>query len=53
VCPPPRGKFILRVEDTDRERSTIEAVQAILDGMKWLRLSADEGPYYPTRRYDR
>jgi len=47
------GKFILRVEDTDRERSTDEAVQVILDGMKWLGLDADEGPYYQTRRYDR
>ena len=47
------GRFILRVEDTDRERSTDEAVQVILDGMAWLGLSADEGPYYQTRRYDR
>lgn len=47
------GKFILRVEDTDRERSTDEAVRVILDGMAWLGLMADEGPYYQTRRYDR
>jgi glutamyl-tRNA synthetase len=47
------GKFILRVEDTDRERSTDEAVQVILDGMHWLGLDEDEGPYYQTRRYDR
>ena len=47
------GTFILRVEDTDRERSTPEAVQVILDGMAWLGLDADEGPYYQTRRYDR
>jgi glutamyl-tRNA synthetase len=47
------GKFILRVEDTDRERSNDEAVQVILDGMGWLDLTADEGPYYQTRRYDR
>jgi glutamyl-tRNA synthetase len=47
------GKFILRVEDTDRERSTEEAVQVILDGMKWLRLDADEGPYYQSKRFDR
>jgi glutamyl-tRNA synthetase len=47
------GRFILRVEDTDRERSTDEAVQVILDGMRWLGLSADEGPYYQTRRFDR
>ena len=47
------GKFILRVEDTDRERSTDEAVKVILDGMAWLDLNADEGPYYQTQRYDR
>jgi glutamyl-tRNA synthetase len=45
------GTFILRVEDTDRERSTPEAVQVILDGMKWLGLDADEGPFYQTERY--
>jgi glutamyl-tRNA synthetase len=47
------GEFILRVEDTDRERSTDAAVQAILDGMAWLGLDADEGPYYQTLRMDR
>jgi len=47
------GKFILRIEDTDRERSTDEATQAILDGMKWLGLEHDEGPFYQTRRMDR
>jgi glutamyl-tRNA synthetase len=47
------GTFVLRVEDTDRERSTPEAVQVILDGMAWLGLDADEGPYYQTQRYDR
>jgi glutamyl-tRNA synthetase len=47
------GRFILRVEDTDRERSTEEAVQVILDGMHWLGLSHDEGPYYQSRRFDR
>ena len=47
------GKFILRVEDTDRERSTEEAVRVILEGMAWLGLAADEGPYYQTRRFDR
>jgi glutamyl-tRNA synthetase len=47
------GQFILRVEDTDRERSTQEAVQAILDGMSWLGLAHDEGPYYQTLRMDR
>lgn len=47
------GEFILRIEDTDRERSTQEAVQAILDGMRWLGLAHDEGPYYQTLRMDR
>jgi glutamyl-tRNA synthetase len=47
------GEFILRIEDTDRERSTQEAVQAILDGMNWLGLAPDEGPYYQTLRMDR
>ncbi len=47
------GTFILRVEDTDRERSTPEAVQVILDGMKWLGLDADEGPFFQTQRYPR
>ena len=45
------GKFILRIEDTDRERSTPEAIQAILDAMKWLELNYDEGPFYQTERY--
>ena len=48
-----RGTFILRIEDTDRERSTPEAVQAILDAMVWLGLDADEGPFYQTQRMDR
>ncbi|MBN8480108.1 MAG: glutamate--tRNA ligase [Xanthomonadales bacterium] len=47
------GEFILRIEDTDRERSTDAAVQAILDGMNWLGLAHDEGPYYQTLRMDR
>ena len=47
------GTFILRIEDTDRERSTDEAIQVILDGLTWLGLTADEGPFYQTRRYDR
>jgi glutamyl-tRNA synthetase len=47
------GKFILRIEDTDRERSTAEAIQVIIDGMNWLDLKADEGPYFQTARYDR
>ncbi|MGE0082056.1 MAG: glutamate--tRNA ligase [Thiohalomonadaceae bacterium] len=47
------GRFILRIEDTDIERSTPEAVQAILDGMQWLGLTHDEGPYYQTHRFMR
>jgi glutamyl-tRNA synthetase len=47
------GRFILRIEDTDRERSTLENVDAILDGLRWLGLDADEGPYFQTRRFDR
>jgi len=47
------GRFILRIEDTDRERSTEEAVGVILDGMQWLGLTADEGPYYQTQRFPR
>lgn len=47
------GKFILRVEDTDRERSTQAAIDAILEGMQWLGLNYDEGPYYQTQRFDR
>jgi glutamyl-tRNA synthetase len=45
------GQFILRIEDTDRERSTPEAIGAILDAMKWLALDYDEGPFYQTERY--
>ncbi|HEX4880280.1 MAG TPA: glutamate--tRNA ligase family protein, partial [Limnobacter sp.] len=40
------GQFILRVEDTDVERSTPQAVQAIMDGMHWLNLGYDEGPFF-------
>jgi glutamyl-tRNA synthetase len=47
------GTFVLRIEDTDLERSTPEAVQAILDGMQWLGLTHDEGPFYQMRRMDR
>ena len=46
------GTFILRIEDTDVERSTLEAVQAILDSMQWLGLDYDEGPYYQMARMD-
>src|SRR5207244_3642986 len=45
-----KGVFILRIEDTDRERSTPEAIQAILDGLKWVGLDWDEGPVYQTAR---
>ena len=47
------GTFILRIEDTDLERSTPEAVQAIIDGMQWLGLKHDEGPFYQMQRMDR
>lgn len=47
------GTFILRIEDTDLERSTQESVQAILDGMSWLNLDYDEGPFYQMQRMDR
>ncbi|WP_028863315.1 glutamate--tRNA ligase [Psychromonas aquimarina] len=47
------GEFVLRIEDTDLERSTQEAVDAILEGMTWMGLTWDEGPYYQTKRFDR
>ncbi len=47
------GEFILRIEDTDLERSTPSAVKAILDGMSWLGLHYDDGPYYQTKRFAR
>lgn len=47
------GRFILRIEDTDRERSTQAAVDAILEAMEWLGLAWDEGPFYQTQRFDR
>jgi glutamyl-tRNA synthetase len=47
------GTFVLRIEDTDVQRSTPEAVQAIIDGMEWLGLTHDEGPFYQMRRMDR
>jgi len=47
------GKFILRIEDTDTERSTQQSVQAILDAMQWLALDYDEGPFYQMKRLDR
>lgn len=47
------GKFVLRIEDTDLERSTAESVNAILEGMTWLGLEYDEGPFYQTQRFER
>ena len=47
------GRFVLRIEDTDRERSTAESVNAILEGMTWLGLEYDEGPFYQTERLER
>ena len=46
------GEFVLRIEDTDIERSTDQAKQALLDGMQWIGLSHDKGPYYQTDRFD-
>jgi len=48
-----KGQYVLRIEDTDRERSTPENVEAILDGLAWLGIDADEGPYYQSERFDR
>lgn len=48
-----KGVFILRIEDTDLERSTQQAVDAILEGMEWLGLDFDEGPFFQTKRFDR
>lgn len=47
------GEFVLRIEDTDRERSTDEAVQVIMDSMEWMGLDYDEGPFFQTKRFDR
>lgn len=47
------GQFVLRIEDTDLERSSAESVNAILEGMTWLGLEYDEGPFYQTKRFDR
>ncbi len=47
------GTFVLRIEDTDLERSTAESVNAILEGMTWLGLEYDEGPFYQTHRFER
>jgi glutamyl-tRNA synthetase len=47
------GKFVLRVEDTDQERSTLESEKAILDGLAWLGIDWDEGPFFQMKRLDR
>ena len=47
------GQFVLRIEDTDLERSTPAAIQQILEGLEWAGLEADEGPFYQTQRFDR
>ena len=47
------GQFVLRIEDTDLERSTAESVNAILEGMTWLGLEYDEGPFFQTHRFGR
>jgi glutamyl-tRNA synthetase len=47
------GTFVLRIEDTDQERSTVESVNAILEGMTWLGLEYDEGPFSQSARMDR
>jgi len=46
------GRFVLRIEDTDRERSTREAIEAIVESLKWLDLEWDEGPFFQTQRFD-
>jgi glutamyl-tRNA synthetase len=48
-----QGKFVLRIEDTDIERSTQASIDAILEAMQWLTLDYDEGPFYQTQRFDR
>ena len=53
ICEEKGGNFILRIEDTDLERSTQESVDAIMDGMNWLQLDWNEGPYFQTQRFDR
>jgi glutamyl-tRNA synthetase len=47
------GKYVLRIEDTDLQRSTTESINAILEAMTWLGLEYDEGPFYQTKRFDR
>ena len=47
-----KGVFVLRIEDTDQDRSTDESIQAILEGLKWVGLDWDEGPFRQTERID-
>lgn len=47
-----KGKFILRIEDTDIERSTRESVDAILEALEWIGIDWDEGPYFQSQRFD-
>src|ERR1051326_1358964 len=47
------GTFVLRIEDTDRERSTPENIEQILDALRWLELDYDEGPFFQTQREER
>ena len=47
------GEFVLRIEDTDLERNSQQAVDAILEGMQWMGLEWDEGPYFQSKRFDR
>jgi glutamyl-tRNA synthetase len=47
------GRFVLRMEDTDVERSSKEMTESILEAMRWLGLDWDEGPYYQSQRFDR
>ena len=48
-----KGRFVLRIEDTDLERSTEQSVQAIFEGLEWLQLDYDDGPYFQTKRMGR
>ena len=52
LCPKRRRKFILRIEDNDGARSTEEAVEVILDSLRWLGLHWDEGPYFQSQRLE-
>ncbi len=46
------GEFVLRIEDTDTERSTRESVDAIFEALEWLGIDSDQGPYFQTLRFD-